>query len=67
VAIPSPVKRFFEILGPGLITGASDDDPSGIGAYALAEAAQALRPFAGDGASCWRWASSGPGFSPYRS
>src|SRR6202165_5343333 len=24
---------FLELLGPGLITGASDDDPSGIGTY----------------------------------
>src|SRR5213080_1920524 len=31
----SRVKRFFKILGPGLITGASDDDPSGIGTYAV--------------------------------
>ncbi len=36
---PNPVKRFFKILGPGLITGASDDDPSGIGTYAVAGAA----------------------------
>ena len=34
----NPVKRFFKILGPGLITGASDDDPSGIGTYAVAGA-----------------------------
>jgi NRAMP (natural resistance-associated macrophage protein)-like metal ion transporter len=34
----NPVKRFLRILGPGLITGASDDDPSGIGTYALAGA-----------------------------
>jgi NRAMP (natural resistance-associated macrophage protein)-like metal ion transporter len=34
----NPVKRFLKILGPGLITGASDDDPSGIGTYALAGA-----------------------------
>jgi NRAMP (natural resistance-associated macrophage protein)-like metal ion transporter len=26
-------KRYWEILGPGLITGASDDDPSGIATY----------------------------------
>jgi len=26
-------KRFFKILGPGLITGAADDDPSGIATY----------------------------------
>jgi NRAMP (natural resistance-associated macrophage protein)-like metal ion transporter len=35
----NPVKRFFDILGPGLITGASDDDPSGIGTYAQSGAA----------------------------
>lgn len=35
----NPVKRFFKLLGPGLITGASDDDPSGIGTYAQAGAA----------------------------
>ncbi|HEX6349063.1 MAG TPA: Nramp family divalent metal transporter [Candidatus Dormibacteraeota bacterium] len=27
------VKGIFQLLGPGLITGASDDDPSGIGTY----------------------------------
>jgi Mn2+/Fe2+ NRAMP family transporter len=26
------------VLGPGFITGASDDDPSGIGTYAVAKA-----------------------------
>src|SRR5436190_9974251 len=26
-------KRFLQILGPGVITGASDDDPSGIATY----------------------------------
>ncbi len=35
----NPLKRFFHGLGPGLITGASDDDPSGIGTYATAGAA----------------------------
>jgi NRAMP (natural resistance-associated macrophage protein)-like metal ion transporter len=34
----SPVKRFFSLLGPGLVTGASDDDPSGIATYAQAGA-----------------------------
>src|ERR1700740_2254751 len=34
----NPFKRFLKILGPGLITGASDDDPSGIGTYATAGA-----------------------------
>ncbi len=28
------IRRFLRILGPGLITGASDDDPSTIGTYA---------------------------------
>jgi NRAMP (natural resistance-associated macrophage protein)-like metal ion transporter len=35
----NPIKRFFARLGPGLITGASDDDPSGIGTYSQAGAA----------------------------
>jgi Mn2+/Fe2+ NRAMP family transporter len=35
----NPLKRFFKLLGPGLITGAADDDPSGIGTYATAGAA----------------------------
>lgn len=30
---PSFVRRFLGTLGPGLITGASDDDPSGIATY----------------------------------
>ena len=34
-----PLSRFFRALGPGLITGASDDDPSGISTYAMAGAA----------------------------
>lgn len=40
-ALPAPlgvVRRFLKVLGPGLITGASDDDPSGIGTYAIAGA-----------------------------
>src|SRR5438093_5873963 len=28
------VKIYVQMLGPGLVTGASDDDPSGIGTYA---------------------------------
>ena len=35
---PSKLKRFFKILGPGLVTGASDDDPSGIATYSQAGA-----------------------------
>jgi NRAMP (natural resistance-associated macrophage protein)-like metal ion transporter len=34
----NPVRRAFRILGPGLVTGASDDDPSGIGTYLQAGA-----------------------------
>src|ERR1041385_280576 len=34
----SEAKSFFKRLGPGFITGASDDDPSGIGTYAVAGA-----------------------------
>ena len=32
------IKDFLKILGPGLITGASDDDPSGITTYSIAGA-----------------------------
>lgn len=32
------LKRVLTILGPGFITGASDDDPSGIGTYSTAGA-----------------------------
>jgi Mn2+/Fe2+ NRAMP family transporter len=40
---PSPVvgptkPRLLGVLGPGLITGASDDDPSGIATYSQAGA-----------------------------
>src|SRR5450432_383898 len=39
-AKPSPprkniVRRFFSALGPGLITGAADDDPSGVATYSI--------------------------------
>ena len=32
------IKKAFSLLGPGLITGASDDDPSGIATYSQAGA-----------------------------
>lgn len=32
---PNIVRRFFGALGPGLITGAADDDPSGIATYSI--------------------------------
>lgn len=34
----SRLRRFFGNLGPGLITGAADDDPSGISTYSVAGA-----------------------------
>ena len=33
-------KKFFSKIGPGIITGASDDDPSGIATYSIAGASQ---------------------------
>src|SRR5262245_34012641 len=38
------VRRFFANLGPGLITGAADDDPSGISTYAVTGAAYGYLP-----------------------
>ncbi len=35
---PGIISKFFSSLGPGLITGASDDDPSGIATYSQAGA-----------------------------
>jgi NRAMP (natural resistance-associated macrophage protein)-like metal ion transporter len=35
----NPLVRYFKVLGPGLVTGASDDDPSGITTYSVAGAA----------------------------
>ena len=31
-------RRFWRVLGPGIITGAADDDPSGIATYSIAGA-----------------------------
>lgn len=36
------LSRFWKLLGPGLITGASDDDPSGIATYSQAGAQYGL-------------------------
>jgi NRAMP (natural resistance-associated macrophage protein)-like metal ion transporter len=38
----SKFSRFWKIIGPGLVTGASDDDPSGIATYSQAGAAYGL-------------------------
>ena len=40
--LSSKLSKFWKILGPGLITGASDDDPSGIATYSQAGAAFGL-------------------------
>ena len=39
---PNGVMRFLKMLGPGLVTGASDDDPSGIATYSQAGAQYGL-------------------------
>ena len=36
------LKRFISVLGPGLVTGAADDDPSGIVTYSQSGAAYGL-------------------------
>jgi NRAMP (natural resistance-associated macrophage protein)-like metal ion transporter len=42
INISYKLNRFWKILGPGLVTGASDDDPSGIATYSQAGAAYGL-------------------------
>ena len=37
-ALKSRIRKFFAVLGPGVITGAADDDPSGIATYSIAGA-----------------------------
>jgi Mn2+/Fe2+ NRAMP family transporter len=37
-------RRFFSRLGPGLITGAADDDPGGIATYSVTGAAFGYAP-----------------------
>jgi NRAMP (natural resistance-associated macrophage protein)-like metal ion transporter len=38
MSLASKIKRFWKSVGPGLVTGASDDDPSGIATYSQAGA-----------------------------
>ncbi len=40
--LSNQLSRFWKLLGPGLVTGASDDDPSGIATYSQAGAAYGL-------------------------
>ena len=35
---PTVIRRFFAALGPGVVAGAADDDPSGIATYSIAGA-----------------------------
>src|SRR5512143_1880290 len=35
---PGRLRRFLSVMGPGLVTGAADDDPSGIATYSVAGA-----------------------------
>ncbi len=42
VKFKNKIAGYFKILGPGLVTGASDDDPSGIATYSQAGAAFGL-------------------------
>jgi NRAMP (natural resistance-associated macrophage protein)-like metal ion transporter len=39
---PNFIRRFLSSLGPGVITGAADDDPSGIATYSIAGAQHGL-------------------------
>src|SRR3981081_2755366 len=44
VVPPRRVRKFFSELGPGLITGAADDDPSGISTYSVTGASFGYAP-----------------------
>src|SRR5438094_5015939 len=44
VGPPRRLRGFFGELGPGLITGAADDDPSGISTYSVTGAAFGYAP-----------------------
>jgi NRAMP (natural resistance-associated macrophage protein)-like metal ion transporter len=41
---PNRVLRLFRVLGPGLITGAADDDPSAVSTYAVAGGSLGFTP-----------------------
>src|ERR1700687_2266167 len=41
--VPGFMRGYLRALGPGLVTGASDDDPSGIATYSQAGAAYGFR------------------------
>jgi NRAMP (natural resistance-associated macrophage protein)-like metal ion transporter len=41
-SVSNKLLKFWKMLGPGLVTGASDDDPSGIATYSQAGAAYGI-------------------------
>lgn len=41
-SLSKKIGTFWKQIGPGLVTGASDDDPSGIATYSQAGAAYGL-------------------------
>src|SRR4051812_20297022 len=41
---PNRLLRMAKVLGPGLITGAADDDPSAVSTYAVAGASLGFAP-----------------------
>lgn len=55
-AEPSALKPLGKALGPGLITGASEDDPSGIGSYAQAGAQYGFATLISNTGLLLRWA-----------
>src|SRR5207302_7845090 len=44
ISLQGRFRRFFSDLGPGLITGAADDDPSGISTYSVTGAGFGYTP-----------------------
>ena len=42
---PGFVRRFVSVLGPGLVSGAADDDPSGIATDTFVSAAKSPKLF----------------------
>jgi hypothetical protein len=47
------IMSFFRMLGPGIITGAADDDPSGIATYSQTGAQFGSGPLCTRFRCCW--------------
>jgi len=54
-SIKTIVRRAWGALGPGLTTGAADDDPSGIATYSQAGAQLLREAFHPSAARRWPW------------